>query len=107
MADIEKVIEVLEICTTPHCTCEGCPRRPTDDETDCSNDLMKDALELLKPLCEAMKPTGLRMWHDGYVGDCPSCGRVVQFAQKYCHNCTRLLDWGEVLALPCEDDEET
>ena len=66
-----------------------------------------DALELLKQLCEAMKPTGLRMWHDGYVGDCPSCGRVVQFAQKYCHNCTRLLDWGEVLALPCEDDEET
>ena len=48
MSKLNEVIKVLEICTTPHCTCEGCPRRPTDDETDCSNDLMKDALALLK-----------------------------------------------------------
>jgi len=59
---------------------------------------------LLKQQVNKQKPKGIRKWHDGYVGDCPSCSRVVQFAQKHCHNCLQLLDWSEVLEMGTEDD---
>lgn len=63
--------------------------------------------KLLKTQTEPKKPKNIRKWHDGYVGDCPSCSRVVRFAQRHCHNCTRLLDWSDVLLLPSEDDDVT
>lgn len=62
--------------------------------------------KLLKSQTDPQRPKDLRLWHEGYVGDCPVCGRVVQFAQKHCHNCTQLLDWQEVLDLPSEEDDE-
>lgn len=48
MADIEKVIQALEECTKYEYHCDKCPYKPTDDETDCSMELTRDALELLK-----------------------------------------------------------
>ena len=54
----------------PYCTCEGCPRRPTDDETDCSDDLMKDALELLKK----QRKTGYWEWKTFDYYRCSECG---------------------------------
>ena len=24
---------------------------------------------------------------------CPNCGRAVEFAERYCHNCTQPLEW--------------
>lgn len=62
--------------------------------------------KLLKPQTNAQKPKNLRRWRDEYVGDCPSCNRVVRFAQKHCHNCIQLLDWSEVLKLPTKDDQD-
>ena len=62
--------------------------------------------KLLRMQTDPKKPTCL--WkhpYDGWVGNCPTCGRVVRFAQKHCHNCVQLLDWAEVLEKPCEDDD--
>ena len=70
---------------------------------------MMDALELLKPLAESKRPENLRERRAGqtrvHLGDCPVCHRVVEFAQKHCHNCVQLLDWTEVLEMPCEDED--
>ena len=97
MADIEKVIEVLKICTAPHCTCEGCPRRPTDDETDCCDDLMKDALALLKEQ-EAVVP----YQHDA-VWLCGNCEKEVvgwdddidgkEYRYPFCRQCGKKVKW--------------
>ena len=64
--------------------------------------------KLLKAQTEPKKPKDLRTHsYDGYIGNCPSCDRVVRFAQKHCHNCTQLLDWIEVKNLPVDDDDDT
>ena len=106
MANIKKVLSGLSTCTKTTPGCEPCPYRKLPEEQDCATALMKDALELLKVQYDAMKPIDIRKWHDDYVGDCPSCGRVVRFAQRYCHNCTRLLDWVEVMEFPTEEDDD-
>ena len=62
--------------------------------------------KILFPQTNPKKPTNIRNWHDEYVGDCPSCKRIVRFAQKHCHNCIQLLDWSEVLELPTEEDSD-
>ena len=38
-------------------------------------------------------------------GTCPNCGRIILFAQRYCHNCTQLLDWTKAVEMFA--DEET
>lgn len=52
MADIEKVIKALEECVKYDYSCNKCPYKPKsnneDEEKDCSIELTKDALELLK-----------------------------------------------------------
>ena len=48
MADIEKVIKALEVCSKIDDSCKNCPYSKYKDVEDCSNTLLKDALELLK-----------------------------------------------------------
>ena len=61
--------------------------------------------KLLKPMANKARPLNLKEVYEGrYVGECPSCSRLVEFAQKHCHNCCQLLDWTEVLEMPYEDD---
>ena len=63
--------------------------------------------KLLKTQTEPKKPKNLRyLCRDEIGGDCPSCGRVVRFAQRHCHNCTQLLDWTEAVTWSVDDDEE-
>lgn len=68
--------------------------------------IIKKLDKILFPQTNPKKPTNIRKWHDEYVGDCPSCNRIVRFAQKHCHNCIQLLDWSEVLELPTEEDSD-
>lgn len=69
--------------------------------------VIKKINRLLKPQTDPQKPKDIREHsYDGYVGHCPSCGRIVKFAQKHCHNCIQLLDWSEVLELPTEEDSD-
>ena len=61
--------------------------------------------KLLKPMTNKARPLNLKEVYNGrYIGECPSCQRMVEFAQKHCHNCCQLLDWTEVLEMPCKDD---
>ena len=63
-------------------------------------------MERLKRQENAKRPTDLRFFqHDGYHGKCPYCKRCVDFAQKYCHNCTQLLDWQEVMEVVPKDGD--
>ena len=108
MNKAEKVVKGITNCTKydTH-NCEGCPYAKGCDETGTIDELLLDALCILEPQVNARKPDELREWRDGYVGDCPSCGRVVRFAQKHCHNCKQLLDWSEIFTkFPMEDDDE-
>ena len=43
----------------------------------------------------------------GIYAKCPNCNRVVNFAQRYCHNCTQPLEWpvDEILENAEPDDE--
>ena len=56
MADIEKVIKALEVCSKIDDSCKNCPYSKYKDVEDCSNTLLKDALELLKEY-KAIKET--------------------------------------------------
>ena len=59
--------------------------------------LILDAVDILKKQHEGKQPVNPK-WHgDTYSGECPDCGRIVQFAQRYCHNCTRALDWKDLI----------
>ena len=100
------VCKALECCSSNKIMiCFSCPYHSHED--DCADELKRDALTLLKMQCEARKPENLKTHpYDGFIGNCPSCGRIVRFAQKYCHNCTQLLNWVEVLELLCEEDNE-
>ena len=71
-------------------------------------DRMEEKIDrLLKSQTEPKKPKDLRYLHrDEIGGDCPSCGGVVLFAQRHCHNCTQLLDWTEAVTWSVDDDEE-
>lgn len=62
--------------------------------------------KILFPQTNPKKPTNIRKWRDEYVGYCPSCNRIVRFAQKHCYNCIQLLDWTEVLELPTDEDSD-
>ena len=101
MADLDKVIKGLEHCKreSEHIDdnpCNGCPYY---ELKECQQ-MMADALELmksqqqeiayLKPHYEPRKPTGIHIWHHGYIGHCPSCDRVVDFAERFCHTFMRL-----------------
>ena len=43
----------------------------------------------------------------GIYAKCPNCNRVVNFAQRYCHNCTQPLEWpvDDILANSEPDDD--
>ena len=62
--------------------------------------------KLLKPMTNKERPLNLKEVREGqYTGECPSCRKFVSFAQKHCHNCCQLLDWTEVLEMPCKDED--
>lgn len=89
MADLDKVIEGLDICTTRPCYCTDCPYIK-----DCvldSQELMEDALALLKkhiwiPVSERLPDVGQRVLVyavgkiDGFIGDHVTeiCERFIQ-----------------------------
>ena len=105
MADIENVINGIN--THLVANDEGCEDCPYVYNPPCESNLLRDVLELLKPLAESKRPDNLREGRYWRIGDCPVCHRVVEFAQKHCHNCTQLLDWTEVLEMPCEDEDSS
>jgi len=100
MADIEKVIKGLEVCTTRPCYCTDCPYK-----ANCildSQEVMEDALSLLKER-KAVKP--VRDKETGRIWLCGNCGTYVGFEDndpgdpnefdKFCRECGRPVLWGK------------
>lgn len=64
MEKLDKVIAGLEHCQDKDCGCEGCPYF---DDTDCENQVMKDAVELLKEYRELMERNTWPCWQCEYA----------------------------------------
>ena len=91
MAELEKVIKGLEICTTRPCYCTDCPYKK-----DCildSQEVMEDALELLKERVPVQADETVINEIDRLYR-CPSCHIALMFPkQKYCHWCGQAVKW--------------
>jgi hypothetical protein len=61
---LNKVIAGLEHCRDKDRGCEGCPYF---DDTDCENQVMKDAVELLKEYRELMERNTWPCWQCEYA----------------------------------------
>lgn len=98
MPDREKVIQWLEICSTIGCK-EGCPYKHEGlvYKADCQDELMRDALVLLKYDKETRfvrhysRPN---VYADLWL-HCEKCGGRTEDNQrpKYCPNCGRKVKW--------------
>lgn len=93
MADREKVIRGLEVCTTDFCS-EECPYYQCDG-LSCHGPLMRDALALLKeqePKMVVQTTSTIR---------CPGCGKqitskgAIHREIKYCWKCGQAVKWND------------
>lgn len=94
MVDREKVIEGLECCsrTTAEPNCEECPYYK--DKTDCSGEMMRDALALLKEQ-EPRNALNIVKVHEGTLGNCPTCGAELMsyYNEIHCGRCGQAVKW--------------
>ena len=100
MADREKVIKGLKLCASGSmCIGRDCPywHNVLDDaikECDCTTELIRDALTLLKEQ-EAVEPIlkrkGKSKMYNDYV--CPVCDNEVVYEQCYCSECGKPFLW--------------
>ena len=92
MADREKVIKGLEICSTGHCEI-SCPFH---NVPQCTMAILSDALALLKQ--EAKQVIGIADSIEGIeVGYCPSCDKAIVNKKidetKFCKFCGQAVKW--------------
>lgn len=89
MADREKVIYDIErcICHVPD-ACRDCSHYGHGEVIGCMEELLTDALALLKEH-EAVKPILIREGRNKHYNDyvCPRCDNEVVYEQNYCSEC--------------------
>lgn len=100
MADREKVIYDIErcICHVPD-ACKDCSKYGGDNAIRCMEELLKDALSLLKAQ-EPVKPlvvgrgesfeTAETWWYE-----CGNCNEPIDPNDQYCRHCGRKAKWDE------------
>lgn len=99
MADMEKVIKGLHqhVEGSMYDRCGECPYYKFDaDGFSCRDELLCDALVMLKERDEPIKPT-LNESHS-YVSDafkCGKCGHTIRFHAKYCEECGHEVAWDD------------
>lgn len=95
MAYREKVIKGLELCVASEFTnsgeCDGMDECPYYDDAEfgCIMSLMRDALELLKPV----KPQEHDYVIYGYRFTCGACHHKIWRNNNFCPNCGRAVKW--------------
>lgn len=86
MADRGKIVKGMECCVSGEHS--ECPYRDRDNDNGmlkCWNELMRDALELLKEQ-EPVKPVD--RWDHGFYYACGSCGKELGIIlPSYCQYC--------------------
>lgn len=95
MDEIEKVIKCLEMCVSNSFECSlKCPYAAPVSSGFCYDNLMRDALELLKAQ-QPIEPND----HDpviyGARYTCGACRHKIYRNENYCHNCGRQVKWNE------------
>lgn len=68
-------------------------RETTCDYQRDKNDEYKDILQELVDKATPKKPLGLSLTHDGRVGNCPFCKKLVRERSKNICECGQKLDW--------------
>lgn len=96
MIDREKVIYDIErcICHVPD-ACRDCSHYGHDAPIGCMEELLSDALELLKEH-EPVKPKS-KVRHGSYgqiQHFCGNCNTMIHGKQKYCSECGKEVKWG-------------
>lgn len=87
MADREKVVKAIEICYFGEHNCTECELFYVED---CNDKLMRDALELLKPV----EPIEERLNEIDCIYRCGNCKTHFYYRQqKYCAICGRMAKW--------------
>ena len=96
MEKTERVIKALGICKRSGTSCGDCPYRITeDDRTECIDQLMEDAEEIIKELKENEPETTAEIEGGGetYFFVCGECRSELANRAKYCSHCGRKVDW--------------
>ena len=94
MADREKVIYDIErcICHVPD-ACKDCSKYGGDNAIRCMEELLTDALSLLKK----QEPVEPERAHSGggstWWNVCGSCKTAINPNDKFCHECGRAVKW--------------
>ena len=94
MADREKVIYDIErcICHVPD-ACKDCSKYGGDNAIRCMEELLTDALSLLKE----QEPVEPERAHSGggstWWNVCGSCKTAINPNDKFCHECGRAVKW--------------
>ena len=70
-------------------------RETTCDYQRDKNDEYKDILQELVAKATPKKPLGLSLTHDGRVGNCPFCKKLVRERSKNICECGQKLDWSD------------
>lgn len=93
MPDREKVIKGLECCIDPlKARCPECPYYPCYDQETTSEQLLADALELLK----GQEPVKVvRRIEETEWNVCSNCGGRIITKWKWCPYCGRKVKWDD------------
>lgn len=92
MPDRENVIKYLELCVSNSFECSlQCPYAAPVSGF-CYDNLMRDALELLKAQ-EPIKPNEYDPVIYGTRYTCGACKHKIYRNENYCHNCGRAVKW--------------
>ena len=88
MADRETVIYDIErcICHVPD-ACKDCSKYGGNNAIRCMEELLADALSLLK----AQEPIKPKRDSTGII--CGECGKWIYKSDKFCSNCGRAVKW--------------
>ena len=95
MPDREKVMAWLEICGENRDCSATCPYGDgsgEDEESRCRENLMADALALLKEQEKAKVVFG-RCKDGSFATECGYCGMYLDKAYSICPKCKKELDW--------------
>ena len=97
MDKLEKVKKGLECCYASFPKCKACPVCPYDKicyHDKACNELLKDALELLKEK-QPIKVNHVRYVADLFIGECPSCGEGLnnEVYPRFCGFCGQPITW--------------
>lgn len=95
MSNRERVIYDIErcICHVPD-ACQDCSKYVGAYTPNCMEQLLADALELLKEQ-EPVEPVNVRWEMNIRGGTCPRCLNWVQRSYNYCPFCGRKVKWDD------------